>query len=206
MLLEKRIFVQLHHARSNHDPTQRRFGGDQPVYINIIRDPVNRFLSNYFFRRFGDWRGEQNHMIRTPNMRQEERYLEMRYFESFKFLGSCANGIGWIITLRVAVSGSVSKQRPVANGIPWGQYWDWHRLTSSLVSLTVGSKCILSKFADDTKLSGVVDMQERKHVIQRHLDKLRKWALVNFMEFNKAKYKFLHLSQDSTFVSVQAGG
>ncbi|KAJ7411036.1 hypothetical protein WISP_104725 [Willisornis vidua] len=52
-----------------------RFGGDQPVYINIIRDPVNRFLSNYFFRRFGDWRGEQNHMIRTPSMRQEERYL-----------------------------------------------------------------------------------------------------------------------------------
>lgn len=52
-----------------------RFGGDQPVYINIIRDPVSRFLSNYFFRRFGDWRGEQNHMIRTPSMRQEERYL-----------------------------------------------------------------------------------------------------------------------------------
>ncbi|XP_073893311.1 uronyl 2-sulfotransferase isoform X4 [Macaca fascicularis] len=55
-----------------------RFGGDQPVYINIIRDPVNRFLSNYFFRRFGDWRGEQNHMIRTPSMRQEERYLLSR--------------------------------------------------------------------------------------------------------------------------------
>nr|XP_006080350.1 uronyl 2-sulfotransferase isoform X2 [Bubalus bubalis] len=54
-----------------------RFGGDQPVYINIIRDPVNRFLSNYFFRRFGDWRGEQNHMIRTPSMRQEERYLDI---------------------------------------------------------------------------------------------------------------------------------
>ncbi|XP_029421041.1 uronyl 2-sulfotransferase-like [Nannospalax galili] len=53
-----------------------RFGGDQPVYINIIRDPVSRFLSNYFFRRFGDWRGEQNHMIRTPSMRQEERYLK----------------------------------------------------------------------------------------------------------------------------------
>ncbi|PKU34490.1 uronyl 2- hypothetical protein [Limosa lapponica baueri] len=56
-----------------------RFGGDQPVYINIIRDPVNRFLSNYFFRRFGDWRGEQNHMIRTPSMRQEERYLLLNY-------------------------------------------------------------------------------------------------------------------------------
>ncbi|MBN3323335.1 UST sulfotransferase, partial [Atractosteus spatula] len=50
---------------------------EQPVYINIIRDPINRFLSNYFFRRFGDWRGEQNHMIRTPGMKDEERYLDI---------------------------------------------------------------------------------------------------------------------------------
>lgn len=54
-----------------------RFGAEQPVYINIIRDPVNRFLSNYFFRRFGDWRAEQNHMIRTPGMKEEERYLDI---------------------------------------------------------------------------------------------------------------------------------
>uniref|UniRef100_A0A8C5PHN4 Uronyl 2-sulfotransferase n=1 Tax=Leptobrachium leishanense TaxID=445787 RepID=A0A8C5PHN4_9ANUR len=54
-----------------------RFGAEQPVYINIIRDPINRFLSNYFFRRFGDWRGEQNHMIRTPGMKEEERYLDI---------------------------------------------------------------------------------------------------------------------------------
>lgn len=52
-----------------------RFRIEQPVYINIIRDPISRFLSNYFFRRFGDWRGEQNHLIRTPGMKDEERYL-----------------------------------------------------------------------------------------------------------------------------------
>ena len=52
-----------------------RFRIEQPVYINIIRDPINRFLSNYFFRRFGDWRGEQNHLIRTPGMKDDERYL-----------------------------------------------------------------------------------------------------------------------------------
>ncbi|KAE8602148.1 hypothetical protein XENTR_v10013896 [Xenopus tropicalis] len=54
-----------------------RFGAEQPVYINIVRDPVSRFLSNYFFRRFGDWRGEQNHMIRTPGMKEEERNLDI---------------------------------------------------------------------------------------------------------------------------------
>nr|XP_014349730.1 PREDICTED: uronyl 2-sulfotransferase-like [Latimeria chalumnae] len=54
-----------------------RFGMEQPVHINIIRDPVSRFLSNYFFRRFGDWRSEQNRMIRTPGMKDEERYLDI---------------------------------------------------------------------------------------------------------------------------------
>ncbi|XP_061756585.1 uronyl 2-sulfotransferase a isoform X3 [Nerophis ophidion] len=54
-----------------------RFKIEEPVYINIIRDPINRFLSNYFFRRFGDWRGELNHIIRTPAMKDDERYLDV---------------------------------------------------------------------------------------------------------------------------------
>lgn len=62
-----------------------RFRIEQPVYINIIRDPINRFLSNYFFRRFGDWRGEQNHLIRTPGMKDDERYL-VRKIASFFFV------------------------------------------------------------------------------------------------------------------------
>lgn len=60
-----------------------RFRIEQPVYINIIRDPINRFLSNYFFRRFGDWRGEQNHLIRTPGMKDDERYLVRIFFFFF---------------------------------------------------------------------------------------------------------------------------
>lgn len=62
-----------------------RFRMEQPVYINIIRDPINRFLSNYFFRRFGDWRGEQNHLIRTPRMKDDERYLVRVLLHSFLF-------------------------------------------------------------------------------------------------------------------------
>ncbi|XP_072360965.1 uronyl 2-sulfotransferase a isoform X4 [Scyliorhinus torazame] len=65
------------YTRHVHFLNFTRFGLQQPVYINIIRDPINRFVSNYFFRRFGDWRSEQNHQIRTPGMKDEERYLDI---------------------------------------------------------------------------------------------------------------------------------
>ena len=57
-----------------------------------------------------------------------------------------------------------------------------------------GIKCTLGRFSDD-KLSGMVDMSEGWHVIQRDLGKLESWACANLMKVNKAKCKVLHMGQ-----------
>ncbi|GAB0184700.1 cAMP-dependent protein kinase inhibitor alpha [Grus japonensis] len=57
-----------------------------------------------------------------------------------------------------------------------------------------GIECTLSKFANETKLCGVVNMLEGRDAIQRDLDRLERWARTNRMKF-KAKCKVLHVGR-----------
>ncbi|GAB0183836.1 hypothetical protein GRJ2_000848900 [Grus japonensis] len=102
---------------------------------------------------------------------------------------------GW--SQRVVVNGLMSKWRSVRSGVPQGLVLGLTLLNIFAGDMDRGIECTLSKFANDTKLCGVVDTLEGRGAMQRDLDRLERRACANLMKFNKAKCKVLHMAHSN---------
>ena len=109
---------------------------------------------------------------------------------------------------RVVLNGSFSRWIQVCSGVPQGSVLGplLFIIFINLFDHEVGILEILSKYADDTKVGGVVDEPEQIENLQIVLNRIMQWADSWQMVFNKEKCHVMHLGRKNPRHYYTMGG
>jgi len=114
----------------------------------------------------------------------KDRATDVIYLDFCKAFNTVPNNI---------LISKLDRWRSLTSGVPQGFVLGPLQFNIFISDIDSRINCTSSKFTDDTKLCGAVNTPEGGDAIQRALGKLKKWAHVKLMRFNKAKCKVLHL-------------
>jgi len=107
---------------------------------------------------------------------------------------------------RVGVNGCFSGWRSVTSGVPQGSVLGPQLFTIYIDDLELGTKCSVSKFADDTKMNGRAKCAEDAESLQRDIDNLSEWARVWQMEYNVGKCEVIHFGRNNSKMDYYLNG
>jgi hypothetical protein len=94
---------------------------------------------------------------------------------------------------RVVINGKASHWNNVTSGVPQGSVLGPVLFLIYINDIDLDLTCIISKFADDTKIANTVTNVNQAVEMQNNLDKLANWAKTWQMRFNTDKCKVLHI-------------
>ncbi|CAM4596884.1 unnamed protein product, partial [Lepidochelys olivacea] len=106
---------------------------------------------------------------------------------------------------RVLLKGELSGWREVTSGVPQGSVLGPILFNLFITDLGTKSGSVLIKFADDTELGGIANLEKDPDIIQEDLDDLVNWSNSNRMKFNSEKCKVMHLGINNKNFSYKLG-
>ncbi|CAM5111507.1 unnamed protein product [Natator depressus] len=106
---------------------------------------------------------------------------------------------------RVILKGELSGWREVPSGVPQGSVLGPILFNLFITGLGTKSGSVLIKFADETKLGGIANLERDRDIIQEDLNDLVNWSNSNRMKFNGEKCKVMHLGINNKNFSYKLG-